>query len=227
MSRQILLVDNYDSFVFNLSRYFQELGCETNVVRNDRLNWNEIDSNPPQAIVISPGPCSPREAGMSVELVERYSAKIPILGVCLGHQVIASAFRGKVVRAPKPIHGQASWIHHDQTRLFEGCPNPLRVARYHSLIVDPTSLPSELAVTSTTEDGLIMSFRHCEHPVFGVQFHPESVLTSCGHRLLVNFLNLANISSVLPDAMREHDSELEVNSDFFSREIAGELGRPM
>ncbi|MEW4489219.1 aminodeoxychorismate/anthranilate synthase component II [Thalassoglobus sp. JC818] len=227
MSRQILLVDNYDSFVFNLSRYFQELGCDTVVVRNDRLDWNELDSNPPAAIVISPGPCSPSEAGQSVELVERYSAKIPILGVCLGHQVIASAFHGKVVRAPKPIHGQASWIHHDQTELFEGCPDPLRVARYHSLIVDSASLPSELTVTSTTEDGLIMSFKHREHPVYGVQFHPESVLTSCGHRLLVNFLNLAKIESSLPDAMRDHDSELGINSDFFSREIAGELGRPM
>ena len=189
----LLLIDNYDSFVHNLARYFVELGCETQVVRNDALTLAEIQKLAPAAIVISPGPCTPAEAGISRDLVRELGSSIPILGVCLGHQVIAAALGGEVVRAREPVHGRTSLIQHDGTTLFAGLPNPLRATRYHSLIVDEATLPVELVVTARTDDGVPMALVHSHWPVFGVQFHPESVLTQRGRTLLANFLGLAGI----------------------------------
>jgi anthranilate synthase/aminodeoxychorismate synthase-like glutamine amidotransferase len=190
----ILLIDNYDSFVFNLARYLEELGQETVVVRSDALSVSDVAARKPQALVISPGPCTPNEAGISVDVVRELSGRIPMLGVCLGHQAIAAAFGGKIVRAPEPIHGRTSEIHHSGEGLFEGLPLPLRATRYHSLIVDESSLPCDLAITARTSDGLIMGLAHRSRPCFGVQFHPESVLTESGHTLLANFLHLAGQS---------------------------------
>tara|TARA_R110002072_G_scaffold303099_1_gene493438 strand:- start:153400 stop:154098 length:699 start_codon:yes stop_codon:yes gene_type:complete len=191
----ILLIDNYDSFVFNLARYVTELGVEAEVVRNDAVSMCDVIESKPEAIILSPGPCTPSEAGICVELVREVSGRIPLLGVCLGHQAIAAAFGAGIVRAPEPVHGRTSQITHDATRLFEGLPNPLRVTRYHSLIADEKSLPDELKVTSRTDDGLVMAIEHRQHPTFGVQFHPESILTQMGHALMRNFLMLAGIEA--------------------------------
>ena len=190
----LLLIDNYDSFVHNLARYFARLGQETRVVRNDAIGVNEIRRLRPGAVVLSPGPCTPREAGASLGIVRELCAEVPILGVCLGHQVIAEALGGKVVRAPLPVHGQASQIMHDATGLFAGVPSPLRVGRYHSLVVEPNSLPAELRPTAWTDDGVLMALEHTRYPVYGVQFHPESILTECGYHLLTNFLELAGLT---------------------------------
>ncbi len=187
----LLLIDNYDSFVYNLARYFVELGCETRVVRNDAVSLDDVRSISPRAIVISPGPCTPNEAGISLELIQSLSDSIPTLGVCLGHQAIASAFGGLVVRAREPVHGRTSFIEHFGTDIFVGIPTPLRVARYHSLVIDEGTLPSELVVTARTEDGIPMALRHVSRPLFGVQFHPESVLTEHGRPLLANFARIA------------------------------------
>lgn len=189
----ILLIDNYDSFVFNLSRYIVELGFETQVVRNDAISVDDVRRLSPQAVILSPGPCTPNEAGICVELVRELSDTTPILGVCLGHQAVAAAFGTDIVRAPEPVHGRTSLITHDDSRLFSGIPNPCRVTRYHSLVVDETSLPGSLRMTARTDDGLIMAFEHLSLPVFGVQFHPEAVLTQSGHRLLANFLTAAGL----------------------------------
>lgn len=189
----LLLIDNYDSFVYNLSRYFVELGCETNVVRNDAIRITDIPDLAPQAIVISPGPCTPLEAGVSIDLIRAFSDTIPILGVCLGHQAIASALGGNVIRAPQPVHGRSSLINHSGTDIFEGLPTPLRVGRYHSLIVDKETLPPDLIVTAQTDDGIVMAMQHQSRPLFGVQFHPESVLTDHGRIMLANFLRIARI----------------------------------
>ena len=189
----ILLLDNYDSFVYNLSRYLRELGCATEVVRNDAVSVADIERRDPRAIVISPGPCTPAQAGISVELVRSLSASIPILGVCLGHQAIAEAFGGKVGRAPAPVHGMSWLVRHESTPLFQGVANPFHAARYHSLCVMEEDLPPELQVTARTTDGVVMAIEHRTRPVVGVQFHPESVLTESGHRLLANFLALAGI----------------------------------
>lgn len=188
----ILLIDNYDSFVYNLARYLEELNCETLVLRND-VSIEDVASHDPAAIVISPGPCSPSAAGVSVELVRQLGSTIPILGVCLGHQAIAAAFGGRIVRAPQPIHGQTSSIQHSAQGLFAGLPQPLQATRYHSLIVDESTLPSELEVTARTSDGIPMALQHQMLPVMGVQFHPESILTDSGHRLLWNFLQISGI----------------------------------
>jgi len=187
----ILLIDNYDSFVYNLARYVGELGRERRVVRNDAITIDEIAALCPDAIMISPGPCTPNEAGISLEVVRRFAAEIPILGVCLGHQCIGQVFGGRVVRARRPVHGQTSLIHHQGQRLFEGLPNPFEAARYHSLIVE---LPqaTELEVSALSDSGEIMAVTHRQFPVFGVQFHPESVLTECGHAQLANFFRLAD-----------------------------------
>ena len=195
----ILLIDNYDSFVFNLVRYLRELGQETRVVRNDRLELDKVPAMHLQAAVISPGPCGPDEAGASVEFVRRFHDSVPMLGVCLGHQAIAAAFGGRVVRSAEPVHGRTSPIHHDENELFAGVPNPFTAARYHSLVVDEETLPAELIVTARTADGTPMAVRHRKRPIFGVQFHPESVLTDDGHALLRNFLTLAGVPSRLPE----------------------------
>lgn len=189
----LLLIDNYDSFVYNLARYFEELGCETKVVRNDAIDVDGVRALDPRAIVISPGPCTPNEAGVSVELIRLLSDSIPILGVCLGHQAIAAALGGEVIRACEPVHGRTSYIDHAETGLFKGIPSPLRVARYHSLIVDEASLPKELVVTARTDDMIPMALKHRSFPLFGVQFHPESVLTQHGRTLLANFAQIAGI----------------------------------
>lgn len=189
----LLLIDNYDSFVHNLARYFVELGCETHVVRNDAVTVESVRELAPSAIVISPGPCTPREAGVSVPLIRDLAPSIPILGVCLGHQAIAAALGGQVVRAEEPVHGRTSWVYHDGRRLFEKLPNPLRATRYHSLIVDELTLPTDLIVTARTDDGVPMALEHERWPLFGVQFHPESVLTQRGRSLLNNFLKLAGL----------------------------------
>ena len=192
--RMILLIDNYDSFVFNLARYFRELGCETTVVRNDELRLGDVEQFAPDAAILSPGPCSPSEAGISVEFVQAFWQTLPILGVCLGHQAIAAAFGGRIVRAAKPVHGQTSLIEHDQSELFSGLENPFEATRYHSLIIEERTLPAELSISARTSDGVPMAVRHCERPVYGVQFHPESILTANGHRLLRNFLHLAGLA---------------------------------
>ena len=189
----ILLIDNYDSFVFNLARYFRELSCEVAVVRNDAISIAEIVAMQPEAIVLSPVPCTPNEAGICLEVVRRLGPTIPILGICLGHQTIAAALGGEVVRAPEPIHGRTSLVEHNGERLFTGLPNPLTAMRYHSLIVPEATLPACLRVTAHTKDGLIMGLEHLDWPTFGLQFHPESVLTSGGHRLLENFLEAAGL----------------------------------
>ena len=185
----ILLLDNYDSFTYNLAQYLGELGCDVEVHRNDKISVEEIARRKPEKIVISPGPCTPQEAGICVELVRRLAGKFPILGVCLGHQAIGVAFGGKIIRAPKLFHGKTSEIHHDRKGVFQKLPNPFTATRYHSLIVERKSLPRQLAITAETSDGIIMGFRHRRFPVEGVQFHPESVLTQSGKQLLQNFLS--------------------------------------
>ena len=185
----ILLIDNYDSFVYNLARYVQELGEMPLVRRHDALSVDDVLDLAPSHIIISPGPCSPREAGISTELVRRLGGNIPILGVCLGHQCIGAAYGGEIVRAGLPMHGKISRIHHGGRGIFAGLPSPFVATRYHSLVIAPASIPQSLAVTATSEDGEIMAVQHVTHPVYGVQFHPESVLTEHGYRLLDHFLH--------------------------------------
>jgi anthranilate synthase component II len=189
----ILLIDNYDSFVHNLARYFERLGQETLVVRNDRIALEEIERLRPGALVLSPGPCTPNEAGCSLEVVRRFVDRIPILGVCLGHQTIAAALGGRVIRSPQPMHGRTSLVYHDGQGIFTDLPQPMRACRYHSLIVDETSLPPQLETTAATADGIVMALRHRAAPVVGVQFHPEAILTESGYPLLANFLRLAGL----------------------------------
>jgi anthranilate synthase/aminodeoxychorismate synthase-like glutamine amidotransferase len=185
----ILLLDNYDSFVYNLSRYVRELGEHPVVVRNDRISLAEIRELAPTHIIVSPGPCSPTEAGISVRAIQEFGGTIPILGVCLGHQAIGTAYGAEIVRARKPMHGKTSRIHHDGSDLFEGVPSPFIATRYHSLVIAPDSLPSSLRVTATSEDGEIMAVAHRTDPVVGVQFHPESALTENGYWLIDHFLH--------------------------------------
>jgi anthranilate synthase/aminodeoxychorismate synthase-like glutamine amidotransferase len=184
----ILVIDNYDSFVHNLARCFRELGHDTHVVRNDSVEVEEIAALRPSHIVISPGPCTPNEAGVSVAAVRELGPTIPLLGVCLGHQCIGQAFGGRIARARRPMHGKTSTIRHDGAGVFAGLPDPLRVTRYHSLVVSETGLPDELIVTARSDEGEIMALRHRGHPIVGVQFHPEAVLTERGYDLLRNFL---------------------------------------
>jgi anthranilate synthase/aminodeoxychorismate synthase-like glutamine amidotransferase len=185
----ILLIDNYDSFVYNLARYVRELGETPLVRRHDAIDVDQILALDPSHIIISPGPCSPREAGISTEVVRQLGPSIPILGVCLGHQCIGAAYGGEIVRAGLPMHGKTSRIHHSGTGLFSGLPSPFMATRYHSLVIAPASVPESLQVTATSEDGEIMAVQHAEHPVYGVQFHPESVLTEHGYQLLDHFLH--------------------------------------
>lgn len=190
----ILLIDNYDSFVHNLARYLIELGCQTHVIRNDAITAEEIRRLVPAGIVISPGPCTPAEAGISCDVIREFGATIPLLGVCLGHQAIAAALGGRVIRAKEPVHGRTSLVYHNGTSLFAGLPSPFRATRYHSLIVEESTLPKELVVTARTSDGVPMALAHRSWPVWGVQFHPESVLTQHGRQLLANFLDLAGVA---------------------------------
>lgn len=183
-----LLIDNYDSFTYNLVQYLGELGSEVVVYRNDQITLPEIAGLNPDRIVISPGPCTPNEAGISLELIKNFCGKIPLLGVCLGHQAIGQAFGGRIVRAPQIMHGKTSDIYHDGLGVYKNLPNPFVATRYHSLVIDPPSLPDCLIVTSKTGDGVIMGVRHRELALEGVQFHPESILTEVGKDLLRNFL---------------------------------------
>jgi anthranilate synthase/aminodeoxychorismate synthase-like glutamine amidotransferase len=185
----ILLIDNYDSFVYNLARYVRELGQTPLVRRHDAISPEEIQGLGPSHIIISPGPCSPSEAGISTDVVRRLGPTIPILGVCLGHQCIGAAYGAEIVRAGRPMHGKTSRIHHSGTGLFTGLPSPFQATRYHSLVIAPASVPPELEISATSEDGEIMEVRHTRFPVYGVQFHPESVLTEHGYRLIDHFLH--------------------------------------
>jgi len=188
--RMILLLDNYDSFTYNLAQYLGQMGQQLAVRRNDEITLDEIEEMAPERIVISPGPCTPKEAGISVPLIQRFAGKIPILGVCLGHQAIGAAFGGRVIRAAKLMHGKTSEIEHDGRTIFQGLPQSFIATRYHSLIVERKSLPRELEISAEAEDGTIMGFRHRKLRVEGVQFHPESVLTGAGFDLLKNFLSV-------------------------------------
>ena len=186
----ILLIDNYDSFVWNLARYVSELGMKRLVMRNDALDLAAVETLRPTHIIVSPGPCTPTEAGISNAVIERFGPRIPILGVCLGHQCIGQVYGGRVDRARRPMHGKTSLVRHDGRGVFAGLPDPLRVTRYHSLIVREDRLPDCLEATAWSEEGEIMGLRHREHPVVGVQFHPEAVLTEHGHELIRNFVAL-------------------------------------
>jgi para-aminobenzoate synthetase component 2 len=184
----IVVIDNYDSFTYNLVQYLGEMDVELNVIRNDKITIAEIRRRNPQAIVISPGPCTPKEAGISVPLIKEFCDQIPILGVCLGHQSIGEAFGGDVVKAPNVIHGKTSVILHDGKGIFKSIPNRFLATRYHSLVIAPKTMPSDLEVTAKTVDGVIMGVQHRQYPIFGVQFHPESIATQHGKVLLRNFV---------------------------------------
>ncbi len=187
----ILMIDNYDSFTYILVHYLAELGEEVEVYRNDRITLEEVARANPDMVVISPGPCTPREAGISVDLIKEFAGRLPILGVCLGHQAIAHAFGGSVVRAKRLLHGKTSMIHHDGKTIYKGLPNPFEATRYHSLIVERETLPLEFELSAWTAEGEVMGIRHRGLPIEGVQFHPESILTQCGKELLKNFLEIA------------------------------------
>ncbi|MBF0328042.1 MAG: aminodeoxychorismate/anthranilate synthase component II [Nitrospirae bacterium] len=186
----LLMIDNYDSFTYNLVQYLGELGEDVRVYRNDCVTISEIEKITPDRIVVSPGPCTPNEAGISIDVIKYFKGKLPILGVCLGHQSIGAAFGGDIIRAPKIMHGKTSLIHHDNKTIFKGLPNPFEATRYHSLIIKKETMPDCLEISAQTEDGVIMGVRHKEFRVEGVQFHPESILTSAGKDLLANFLKL-------------------------------------
>lgn len=192
----ILLIDNYDSFVHNLARYVRESGFHADVRRNDALTLEDIETLNPSHIILSPGPCAPDDAGITLDVIRRFAGFIPLLGVCLGHQAIGQAFGAEVVRAITPMHGRASLIEHDETGIFQNVPSPLKAARYHSLAVSRRDLPDCLKITAASADGEIMALQHREYPVTGVQFHPESILTDHGHTLLSNFLTTGSAKGV-------------------------------
>ena len=191
-----VLIDNYDSFTYNLFHYLGELGAAVDVRRNDRVSVAEVMDSHPQGIILSPGPCGPERAGICLELIQAAAGKLPILGVCLGHQAIGQAFGGKVVRGPLPMHGKLTAVHHRGEGIFQDLPSPFMATRYHSLVVERDSLPDSLLVTAETESGLIMGLAHRHLPIFGVQFHPESIASEKGHDLLRNFLTLAARQSI-------------------------------
>jgi anthranilate synthase/aminodeoxychorismate synthase-like glutamine amidotransferase len=190
-NNMLLLIDNYDSFTYNLYQYLSELGAEVEVRRNDKITLDEIAALHPAQIVLSPGPCTPNEAGLSCQIVETFGERYPILGVCLGHQTIGQVYGGRVIRAPEPMHGKTSFIHHQGLGVFRDLPRPFEANRYHSLIVEYSTLPDELEITATTADGIIMGLRHRRYPVEGIQFHPESIMTPVGKDLLRNFMRQA------------------------------------
>lgn len=193
----LLLIDNYDSFTFNLVQFFGDLGVDCLVKRNDALSVEEVMALRPEAVVLSPGPCTPNEAGICLQLVQAAAqTRLPLFGVCLGHQAIGQAFGGQVIRGPVPVHGKTSPVFHENSDLFKGLPNPFQATRYHSLIVQRATLPDCLVPTAWTEDGIIMGLRHADLPIYGVQFHPESIATSHGHEILDNFLKLARVKTV-------------------------------
>jgi anthranilate synthase component 2 len=194
----LLLIDNYDSFTYNLFHYLGELGAEVRVVRNDELTAAEALALKPEGIVLSPGPCTPNEAGICMDVIRLANGAMPILGVCLGHQAIGQVYGGDVVRAPEPMHGKLSRIHHTGKSVFRGLNNDFNATRYHSLTIDPPSMPDVLEVTATSDDGVIQGVMHKTHPVHGVQFHPESIASENGHALLGNFLKLAREYSRVP-----------------------------
>lgn len=194
----LLLIDNYDSFTYNLVHFLGELGATSDVVRNDKITVSEALARKPKAIVLSPGPCTPNEAGICLDLIKAAAGRVPILGVCLGHQSIGQAYGGDVVRADLPMHGKLSTITHSDLGVFEGLPKSFAITRYHSLVVDAATLPDCLTVTARTSDGIIMGLQHKSHPVHGVQFHPESIASECGHALLENFLRLAGFKTNTP-----------------------------
>jgi anthranilate synthase/aminodeoxychorismate synthase-like glutamine amidotransferase len=191
MGARVLVIDNYDSFVYNLVQYLGELGAEPVVHRNDAIDLAGVAALAPDAILVSPGPGRPADAGVSNDVIRTFGPRVPVLGVCLGHQCIGEVFGGRVVRAPEIMHGKTSLIHHGGRGVFAGLPNPFEATRYHSLVVAADSVPDVLEVTATTAEGVVMGLRHREHPIEGVQFHPESVLTTAGHDLLRNFLRMA------------------------------------
>jgi len=191
LGRMILLIDNYDSFTFNLVHFLGELGAECEIVRNDAITVEQAIDRDPEAIVLSPGPCTPSDAGICLDLIRAAAGKIPLFGVCLGHQAIGEAFGGSVIRAPSPVHGKVAKIHHQGSDVFAGLPATFSATRYHSLVVERSSLPPELEATAFTEDGLIMGLRHRAYKAFGVQFHPESIASEFGHEILGNFLRIA------------------------------------
>jgi anthranilate synthase/aminodeoxychorismate synthase-like glutamine amidotransferase len=188
MTMQVLVIDNYDSFVYNLVQYLGELGVDPVVVRNDAITCDEIAALAPDAVLLSPGPGRPEDAGIMCEAIARFAGSIPMLGVCLGHQAIGHVFGGEVVRAPALMHGKTSWVEHDDIGVFRGLPSPFEATRYHSLVIEPRSMPDDLVVTATTADGIVMGVRHRRFAIEGVQFHPESILTTAGHDLLRNFV---------------------------------------
>jgi len=194
----ILLIDNYDSFTYNLFHYLGELGADVRVVRNDEISAAEALALKPEGIVLSPGPCTPNEAGICLEVIEQAKGTMPILGVCLGHQAIGQVYGGKIVRAPQPMHGKLSRMHHTGKSVFRGLNNDFMATRYHSLTIDPPSMPAVLDVTATSEDGVIQGVMHKSHPVHGVQFHPESIASENGHALLANFLAIARDFAKVP-----------------------------
>ena len=194
----ILLVDNYDSFTYNLFHYLGQLGADVVVKRNDELSSDEALAMRPEAVVLSPGPCTPNEAGICLSLIEKANGNLPILGVCLGHQAIGQIYGGKIVRAPEPMHGKVSRIHHTGKSVFRGLNNDFQATRYHSLTIAPESMPASLEATATSEDGVIQGVMHKKHPVHGVQFHPESIASENGHALLQNFLIIAKEFSRVP-----------------------------
>ena len=194
----IVLVDNYDSFTFNLVHYLGELGAEVKVVRNDEISAAQALAMKPEGIVLSPGPCTPNEAGICLDVIKQANGAMPILGVCLGHQAIGQVYGGKVVRAPEPMHGKLSRIHHSGKSVFRGLNNDFLATRYHSLTIDPPSMPTSLEVTATSDDGVIQGVMHKSHPVHGVQFHPESIASENGHALLNNFLIIARDFAKVP-----------------------------
>jgi len=191
MPKMILMIDNYDSFTYNLVHYLGELGEKVLVFRNDKIKLEDVGKLNPDMVVVSPGPCTPREAGISVDVIKEFAGRVPILGVCLGHQSIGYAFGGKIVRAKRLLHGKTSMIYHDGKEVYEGLPNPFEATRYHSLLVEKESLPDELEITAWTDEDEIMGVRHKEYLIEGVQFHPESILTKKGKDLLRNFIKMA------------------------------------